>query len=197
MNTSGIDPAAALEEAVRAYRDSGDVALLLEQLDQITAAADDDALITAVEPYRHIIEVTGPIYEYIVQRRPDDARALIILANCYWLSGRGPEVVSELASRAIAADPLARGGWHLWALAEADLRTRVARWQQVVERFPADDLARANLADTAASLASTDGDERALALAISTYRELRSTAAQPGQQAALDQAIQALEGWQL
>ncbi len=197
MPTPGIDPAAELTAVVHRYRDNGEISQLLSELDRIAASSDVDALIGAVEPFRDIVEVAGPIYEHVVQRRPTDARALIILANCYWLSGRGPEVVSDLANRAIAADPASRGGWHLWALTEGNLRTRVARWQQVVERFPGDDLARANLADNAASLASTDGDEQALALAISTYRELRSTAVDPSQQAALDAAISVLEGWRL
>jgi thioredoxin-like negative regulator of GroEL len=197
MNTSGIDPSAALARAVVLYKDTGDVGALLAELERITEGADPLALAAAVEPYRDIVEVAGPVYERIVQARPDDAHALIVLANCYWLAGRGPEVVSELASRAMAADPEARGGWHLWALTEPDLRGRVGRWQQVVARFPTDDLARVNLADNAASLASTDHDEQALALAIATYRELRSTATHADQRAALDQAIGVLQGWRL
>src|SRR5690349_14842034 len=85
-----------------------------------------------------------------VAAAPDDAQALVRLANAYWLEGRGAEVVSELASRAISLDPANRGAWHLWALGEPDPRARVSRWRQVTERFPADQLARANLADNAA-----------------------------------------------
>ncbi len=195
MNAPGIDPAAALADAVGVYRETGNLSALLGLVDEIAAVSDTDTLIAVAEPYREMVEVTGPIYEQIVERRPDDARGLVILANCYWLAGRGPEVVAELAGRAIAADPAARGAWHLWALAEADLRTRVFRWEQVVARFPDDELARVNLADNAASLASTDNDEQALLLAIDTYRELRAVAARPDQIAALDRAIAALEGW--
>jgi hypothetical protein len=88
------------------------------------------------------------VYERIVAERPTDARALVILANAYWLAGRGPEVVGDLASRAIAADPTNRGGWHLWALTESNPRRRTDRWLQVSRRFPGDDLAKANLATT-------------------------------------------------
>ncbi len=196
MNAPGIDPAAALADAVATYRETGNLAALLGTLDEIASVSDSDTLIAVAEPFRDLVEVTGPIYERVVERRPDDARALIILANCYWLSGRGPEVVAELAARAIAADPDARGAWHLWALAEADLRTRVSRWAQVVARFPDDQLARVNLADNAASLASTDHDEQALVLAIDTYRELRAVATHPDQVTALERAITVLEGWQ-
>src|SRR3954462_9943868 len=87
---------------------------------------------------------------------PNDAKALVALANAYWLTGQGPESVGNLASRAIAADPANRAGWHLWALAESDPRARLGRWQQVSERFATDDLARANLADNAAALAGAE-----------------------------------------
>src|SRR6266581_1376725 len=91
--------------------------------------------------------------ERAVAECPDDAKALVALANHYWLIGAGPEVVGDLASRAIASDPENRAGWHLWALAESNPRERVSRWQQVSSRFPQDQLAKANLADNAASLA--------------------------------------------
>src|SRR4051812_911454 len=86
-----------------------------------------------------------PALERAVSERPDDAKALVALANHYWLIGAGPEVVGDLASRAIASEPENRGAWHLWALAESNPRERVARWQQVSKRFPKDDLAKANL----------------------------------------------------
>ena len=136
-----------------------------------------------------------PELERSVRDNPGDARALIALANHYWLTGHGPEVVGDLASRAIAADPLNRAGWHLWALSESDPRQRVARWQQVSARFPSDDLARANLADNAASLAGAEQDYEAVDLAISTYRELLGTATASDQKAALEKAISTLEKW--
>src|SRR6478672_12450480 len=124
--------------------------------------------------------------ERAAAENPDDAQVLVALANAYWLAGSGPEPVSDLASRAMAADPANRAAWHLWALAESDPRQRVARWQQVSARFPLDDLAKANLADNAASLAGAEHDYDAVDLAISTYRELLGTASHPDQRAALE-----------
>ncbi len=136
-----------------------------------------------------------PELERAVQQNPNDARAIVALANHYWLTGHGPEAVGDLASRAIAADPQNRAGWHLWALSESDPRQRVARWQQVSARFPSDDLAKANLADNAASLAGAEHDYDAVDLAISTYRELLATAASSEQRGALEKAISTLEKW--
>lgn len=128
---------------------------------------------------------------------PDDAQTLVRLANAYWLDGRGPEVVGELAERARSLDPANRGAWHLWALAESDPRRRTERWHAVTERFPLDDLARANLADNAAALAGAEHDPQALALAIGTYEQLLRTAERPDQREALEKAIVALRGWRL
>ena len=136
-----------------------------------------------------------PALEQAVKDRPDDARALVALANHYWLIGAGPEVVGDLASRAIASDPENRAAWHLWALAESNPLERVARWQQVSKRFPTDDLAKANLADNAASLAGAEQDYDAVDLAIVTYEELLATATQPDQRGALEKAIKTLKGW--
>ncbi|HEX2721891.1 MAG TPA: hypothetical protein VHM24_03175 [Gemmatimonadaceae bacterium] len=136
-----------------------------------------------------------PELEKAVANAPNDAQALVALANAYWLTGRGPEVVADLASRAIAADPDNRAGWHLWALAESDPRQRVSRWQQVSARFPTDDLARANVADNAASLAGAEKDYEALDLAIETYEQLLTTATHPEQREALDTALRNLRGW--
>jgi hypothetical protein len=136
-----------------------------------------------------------PGLEKAVEENPNDARHLIALANAYWLTGRGPQAVGELASRAIAADPDNRAGWHLWALSESDPRQRTTRWQQVSARFPKDDLARANVADNAAALAGAEKDYSALQLAITTYEELLSTAEHKEQRDALDAAIRNLKGW--
>ncbi len=129
--------------------------------------------------------------------RPDDAHTLVQLANAYWLSGRGPDVVHDLASRAIAADPQNRGAWHLWAISESSPRERVSRWRQVVERFPADQLARANLADNAASLAGAEMDGDALLLAIATYEQLLACADSPAQRDAVSRALEVLKGWRV
>ncbi|MEO8193879.1 MAG: hypothetical protein ABI681_08500 [Gemmatimonadales bacterium] len=136
-----------------------------------------------------------PGLERAVAESPDDARKLVALANAYWLSGRGPEPVSELASRAIAADPANRAGWHLWALSESDPRQRLGRWQQVSSRFPTDDLARANVADNAAALAGAEKDYEVLDLAIATYEQLLETATEKEQKDALDTALRSLRGW--
>jgi hypothetical protein len=187
----------AVTEAVTAYRRHGNVEALLEQLAIAAANASVDELITAAEPYRDIPEVAGPLYERIVAAQPANARALVVLAGAYWLAGRGPDVVGALASRAMAADPANRGGWHLWALTESNPRSRVDRWSQVCGRFPDDDLAKANLADNAASLAGAEHDPVALGQALDAYTELRARTTEPAQRAALDQAITTLKGWRL
>ena len=197
MLASPIDPAAEIAAAVDEYRDSNNFSVLLDRLLAISAAADLDTLIAAVEPYHAIPEVAGPVYERVVAERPDDARALVILANAYWLSGRGPEAVGELASRAIASDPGNRGAWHLWALSESSPHERMTRWLQVTTRFPEDELAKANLADNAASIASTDRDREALQIALHTYRSLLRSAQHPDQRQALEEAIGIMERWEL
>jgi hypothetical protein len=138
-----------------------------------------------------------PELERAAAKSPTDAKALVALANAYWLEGRGPEVVGDLASRAISADPESRAAWHLWALSESDPRLRVTRWQQVAERFPADELALANVADNAAALAGAEHDHEALELAIKTYEILLSRATQTDQRSALESALTALRGWRL
>ena len=183
--------------AVTAFEQSADLPVLIRALQTIAAATDADSLVAAAEPYRDRAEVAGPLYERLVDLRPNDARALVGLANAYWLHGRGGDVVGELASRAIAADPDQRGAWHLWALSESDPRARVARWQQVTDRFDDDDLARALLADNAASLAGAESDEHALALAIRTYEDLLSRAVRSEQRDALKKALATLTSWSL
>jgi hypothetical protein len=136
-----------------------------------------------------------PELERAVAERPDDAKALVALASHYWLIGAGPEPVGDLASRAIASDADNRAAWHLWALAESNPRERVSRWQQVSARFPRDELAKANLADNAASLAGAEHDYQAVDLAIETYEDLLTTAEHADQRAALEKAIKTLKGW--
>jgi len=138
-----------------------------------------------------------PAYEHIVAERPNDAQAAVLLANAYWITGRGPEVVGALASQAIAADASNRGAWHLWALAEPEVRERVERWREVTRRFPEDQLARAALADNATSLAGAEHDPLALDLAIATYDSLLAEATHPHQRAALETTLATLRGWKL
>jgi hypothetical protein len=188
---------AAVAEAVAEYDARGDVPRLLARLAEAADGADAEALVDAAEPFRHLPEVAGPLYERVVALRPDDAGALVALANAYWLTGRGPDVVGELATRAIAADATNRGAWHLWALSEPDPRQRTRRWQQVTTRFPGDQLAKALLADNAASLAGAEHDDEALALAIATYEALLAEAERPEQRVALERALTTLRGWKL
>jgi hypothetical protein len=197
MSPPYIDPAAALAAAVSTYHDTSDYGVLLERLLAIADVTEPDALAAAAEPYLTIPEVSGPLYERIVSARPNDSRALVILANSYWLTGRGSEATGELAARALAADPLNRGAWHLWALTEGVPRERMMRWKQVVERFPEDDLARASLADNAAGLASGERDREALQLAIRSYEALRRKATDPTQRAAVERALATLRSWTL
>lgn len=135
--------------------------------------------------------------ERAVHSAPDDAQALVRLANAYWLEGRGPDVVGQIADRARTMDRSNRGAWHLWALAEPNPRDRVARWREVSDQFPSDDLARANLADNAAALAGAEHDNEALALAITTYETLLERAARPEHRQALETALETLRGWRL
>jgi hypothetical protein len=191
------DVTAELAAAVDDYRRDDNLGTLLDRLRRLAASAEPEALTAAVEPFRDLPEVVIPVYEHVVAERPADARPMVLLANAYWLTGRGPEIVGELAARAVAADPSNRGAWHLWALAESRPHERVARWQQVTERFPADQLARAALADNAASLAGAERDPLALDLAIATYESLLAEASDPGQRRALETAIMTLRGWRL
>ncbi len=197
MKNAYSNHAADLGAAVREYQADSNLVLLLERIGNLAAGTPLAVLAASVEPFLDVPEVAGPVYEYIVAAKPNDARALVILANAYWLAGRGPDVVGDLANRAIASDPSNRGAWHLWALTESDPRARVARWKQVSDRFPEDDLALANLADNAASLAGAEHDSNALDLAITTYRSLLATAKHPDQLASLQRAIDVLSSWRL
>ena len=191
------DIRAALGAIVQEYHQRGDVPRLLEQVSTLAEAAPSDQLLIAVEPYREMHEVAGPIYEVIAGREPNNAKVLVALANAYWLTGRGPEVVGGLASRALAADPENRAAWHLWALTESSPRQRTQRWQQVVTRFPDDQLAQANLADNAAALAGAENDPVALKLAIATYEGLLANATNDAQRAALGSALKTLRDWKI
>lgn len=190
-----IDLPAALADAVGLYEATGNVGALMERLHQLRDGVTPDALVAAAEPYLHMPEVAGPLYERVVDEQPENARALVILANAYWLSGRGPDVVGALASRALATDPANRGAWHLWALTEGNQRDRTVRWVQVVDRFPDDRLAKAALADNAASLAAAEHDREALDLAIRSYEDLWALSPTAEQRAALETALNTLRNY--
>jgi len=197
MISSARDVSASVSDAVQEYRQHGDIAALLDRMKALSIAADPETLIAATAPYHDLPEVVIPVYERVVTARPEDAQAMVVLANAYWLTGRGADVVGALATRAIAADADNRGAWHLWSLSESDPRARVERWQQVAERFPADQLARAALADNAASLAGAEHDPLALDLAVRTYEGLWAEASRDEERRALEETITKLKGWTL
>lgn len=189
------DLSSQLDQIASEYHATANIPAFRARLGELIASATPDALIAAAETYRDEPEIVAPIYEAITSAQPGNARALVILANAYWLQGRGPQVVGELATRAIAADSSNRGAWHLWALSESDPRGRVNRWQQVSERFPHDDLALAATADNAASVAGAEHDYEMLDFAIETYERLLERTTEPTQRAALTTALGALRGW--
>lgn len=197
MISSALDVSASVSDAVQEYRQHGDIAALLDRMKALSIAADPETLIAATAPYHDLPEVVIPVYERVVTARPEDAQAMVVLANAYWLTGRGADVVGALAARAIAADADNRGAWHLWSLSESNPRARVERWQQVAERFPADQLARAALADNAASLAGAEHDPLALDLAVRTYEGLWAEASRDEERRALEETITKLKGWTL
>jgi hypothetical protein len=184
-----------LDRLAHEYHATANITAFRERLAALIAAATPDALISASESHRDEPEIIAPIYEAVVGAQPGNARALVILANAYWLQGRGPQVVGELATRAIAADATNRGAWHLWALSESDPRGRVQRWQQVSERFPEDSLALAAVADNAASVAGAEHDYAMLDFAIETYERLLQRTSDPSQREAVSTALNALRGW--
>jgi tetratricopeptide (TPR) repeat protein len=188
---------AAIEQALTRYESDDNLGVLLDTLRAAARKTDVDELIAAADTCRDRPEAAIPLYERITAERPTDARALVALANAYWLTGRGPDVVGELAERAKAADPTNRAAWHLWALAQSNVRKRVERWQEVSRRFPQDQLARAALADNATSLAGGEHDPAALSLAIETYEGLLMESTAPAQRRALEQTLETLRGWKL
>ena len=197
ISSSPPDVGAALAAAVHEYRQHGDVGALLDRVKALVREAPPDSLAAAAAPYTDLPEVVIPVYERIVDASPTEAQPLVVLANAYWLTGRGADVVGRLAERARAIDDGNRGAWHLWALAESDPRERMERWRAVTERFPADQLARAALADNAASVAGAEHDPRALDLAVETYEGLWAEAGRAEERRALEETIAKLKGWKL
>lgn len=197
MLTPATDIASELSAAVAEYRRTDDLGALIDRLRQAAASGDPDALAAATAPYRDMPEVVIPVYERVVAARTGDAQAHVILANAYWLTGRGSEAVERLASRAKEIDPGNRGAWHMWALSESEIRGRIARWLEVIRHFPHDNLARAAMADNAVSLAGAEHDPQALDLAISTYEMLLDSAPDQAHRIALEETLTKLRGWQL
>src|SRR5688500_16218215 len=197
ISSTSADVSAALAAAVHEYRRQGDVGALLDRVKAVVRDATPESLASAAAPYMDLPEVVIPVYERIVETSPAEAQPMVVLANAYWLTGRGADVVGQLAERARAVDDGNRGAWHLWALAESDPRARMERWRAVTERFPADQLARAALADNAASVAGAEHDPRALDLAVATYEGLWAEASRDEERRALEETIAKLKGWKL
>ena len=196
-SSSPPDIATALDAAVHEYRQKGDVGALLDQVKSAVREAPPEALGAAAKPYMDLPEVVIPVYERIVEASPMEAQPMVVLANVYWLTGRGADVVGQLAERAKSVDDGNRGAWHLWALAEPNPRARMERWRAVTERFPADQLARAALADNAASVAGAEHDPLALELAVQTFEGLWAEASRDEERQALEETIAKLKGWKL
>ena len=188
---------AAINEALATYEKDENLGTLLDTVRDHAKSVPVDDLHDVAEQFKDRHEVVIPVYERITSQRPNDAKALVTLANAYWLTGRGPEVVNELMVRAKKADPTNRAAWHLWALAESDIRKRVGRWTEVTKQFPEDQLARAALADNAVSLADSEHDPLALDLAVKTYEGLWAEASTPTQRRAVEETLEKLKGWKL
>jgi hypothetical protein len=192
MESLSPAPDLGLAQIVEEYRVTSNIGTLVDRVRALALRCDPEDLARAARPYANMPEVIIPAYEHIVAERPRDAQAMVVLANAYWLTGRGVEVVGALARRAKEADERNRGAWHLWALSESDLRTRVDRWREVARRFPEDQLARAALADNAVSLATSEDDPAALDLAIVTYESLLAESTRTEQRLALGSTLAAL-----
>ena len=186
------EPDNELAPYVQAYQRTNDLGQLMDDLKAAARRIPAGRLKILVQPFKDMPEVVIPLYEQIVAASPDDAQAMVVLANAYWLAGRGPDAVNRLASQAKAIDPNNRGAWHMWALAESNVRQRVDRWLEVTRKFPEDQLARAALADNAVSLATDEDDPVALKLAISTYEGLLAESKHVAQRLALEETLKKL-----
>jgi hypothetical protein len=191
------DPVARIAEIVEDYRNHDNLGALFDGLKALAAENEPEVLVDISKPYRDIPEVVIPLFESVTQRRPKDAQSIVVLANAYWLTGRGPETVGRLAERARELDAENRGAWHLWSLSESDPRARMERWREVTQKFPADQLAKAALADNAASVAGQEHDPLALDLAVATYEELLKESGNPAQRKALKETIATLKKWRI
>ena len=170
-------------------------ALLGSAIREVTRGLGADDLLSVAAHFREDPEIAVVLLEDVIAAQPNNSRALVRLADCYWLLGAGPQPVAELANRAIAIDPGDRAAWHLWALSESQPRERVGRWQQIAQRFPDDMLALANYADNAASVAAGERDYEMLDAAIAAYEGLRARAQRDDERNAVDTALATLRKW--
>jgi hypothetical protein len=191
------DPAERLASIVEDYRQHDNLGALFDALRDLARESSPELLIDISRPFRELPEVVIPLFESVTERLPNDAQSIVVLANAYWLTGRGPETVGRLAEQARTLDPENRGAWHLYALSESDPRARMERWREVTEKFPSDLLAKAALADNAASVAGAEHDPRALDLAVSTYESLLKASTNSEQKKALRETIATLKKWRI
>lgn len=191
------NPASRIATIVDEYRHHDNLGVLFDGLKTLASETPPEVLVDVTRPYRDLPEVIIPVFESVVERMPSDAQAIVVLANAYWLTGRGPDAVGKLARRAIGLDASNRGAWHLYALSESDPRARMDRWREVSTRFPADQLARAALADNAAAVAGAEHDPLALDLAVATYESLLLEAKNPAHRKTLKDTIATLQKWRL
>jgi hypothetical protein len=191
------EAATRLATIVENYRQHDNLGALFDELRALARDSAPELLVDVSRPFRDIPEVVIPLFESVTERMPDDAQSLVVLANAYWLTGRGPETVGRLAQRARQLDPENRGAWHLYALSESDPRARMERWREVTVRFPSDLLARAALADNAAAVAGAEHDPVALGVAIATYESLLKDTSNAAQKKALKETIATLRNWKL
>lgn len=196
-NSPSLDPAERIAAIVEDYRQHDNLGALFDGLRALARDSSPEVLIDVSRPYRDLPEVVIPLFESVTERVPADAQSLVVLANAYWLTGRGPDTVGRLAQRARELDPENRGAWHLYALSESDPRARMERWREVTLKFPSDQLARAALADNASSVAGAEHDPLALDLAVATYEGLMAEAKNPAQRKALKETIATLKKWRL
>ena len=102
-------PELGLAQIVEEYRVTANIGTLVDRVRALAARSDPEQLGHSARSYADMPEVIIPAYEAIVAKRPNDAQAMVILANAYWLTGRGAEVVGALAARAKQADERNRG----------------------------------------------------------------------------------------
>src|SRR4051812_43251209 len=84
-------------DLVETYQRDADLGALMDGVASLAKRFPVPALKLAVTPYESLPEVVIPVYETIVSRADADARSMVVLANAYWLTGRGTDAVERLA----------------------------------------------------------------------------------------------------
>src|SRR6476620_9293688 len=93
------DPAARIATLVEDYRQHDNLGALFDGLRALARDESAEVLIDISRPYRALPEVVIPLFEAVTEKSPADAQSLVVLANAYWLTGRGPDTVGRLAQR--------------------------------------------------------------------------------------------------